>query len=478
VALMQDFSGFAVESQSLPLVDFDIGESYAGTLPISDDPDDENRLFFWYGADLMSKWPLADSGPGFSHRPTPKRATTSLFGRSTPIPSHSQRLTLDFPRLNGGPGCSSMIGLLTENGPFTWMPGTYVPVRNEYSWSRLTNMIWIEQPVGVGYTSGKEEFKDEKDIATDFMAFYRNFIDAFQLHNKKTYITGESYAGMYIPYISDAFAQADDTRYFNPAGQIIINPSIGDSVTQIRAQMLPYVSYWNNLLYLNRTFVEELAQKHEQCGFTQYLEQYWKFPPPEKPFPLLEDAANDLGCDLQSMTQEAVKLVNPCFNIYHITEQCPFLSSPVQIHSDGDKRARHWTNWFNVPEVKKALHVEHARDWKVCTAKDPFGRRGDRSMPPTQNDVLRRVVEHSNNTIVASGNLDLLLPTNGTLMALQNMTWNDVQGFQEFPGKEFFVPYHNDRNAGSMSGAGIVGLWGEERGLTFVQVQTAGHSEF
>ena len=47
---------------------------------------------------------------------------------------------------NGGPGCSSLSGLLTENGPFTWEAGTLAPVQNPYTWVNLTNMVWVEQP--------------------------------------------------------------------------------------------------------------------------------------------------------------------------------------------------------------------------------------------------------------------------------------------------------------------------------------------
>ena len=49
-----------------------------------------------------------------------------------------------FFRFNGGPGCSSLSGLLTENGPFTWESGTYAPVQNPYTWVNLTNMLWVE----------------------------------------------------------------------------------------------------------------------------------------------------------------------------------------------------------------------------------------------------------------------------------------------------------------------------------------------
>lgn len=101
----------------MPEVDFDIGESYAGRLPIAapkhTDSPTGNELFFWF---FPSKNPAA-----------------------------SNEITV---WLNGGPGCSSMGGLLQENGPFLWQPGTYSPQRNPFSWTNLTNMIWIDQPIG------------------------------------------------------------------------------------------------------------------------------------------------------------------------------------------------------------------------------------------------------------------------------------------------------------------------------------------
>lgn len=49
--------------------------------------------------------------------------------------------------LNGGPGCSSLLGFLQEIGPVIWRTGTYLPVPNTFAWSNLTNMVYIEQPV-------------------------------------------------------------------------------------------------------------------------------------------------------------------------------------------------------------------------------------------------------------------------------------------------------------------------------------------
>lgn len=101
------------------------------------------------------------------------------------------------------------------------------------------------------------------------------------------------------------------------------------------------------------------------------------------------------------------------------------------------------------------------------------------------------MVEKTNNVIVGSGKFDYLLSTNGTLAALNNMTWNGKQGFQTSPFKDkLFVPYNpfigeviyetNNQPipstpVGLQAGAGYLGTTHSERGLTFTAVELAGH---
>ena len=48
--------------------------------------------------------------------------------------------------------------------------------------------------------------------------------------------------------------------------------------------------------------------------------------------------------------------------------------------------------------------------------------REDSSLGPAQNDVLTSVIEGTSNVLIGVGGLDFLLPTNGTLLALQNVS--------------------------------------------------------
>jgi cathepsin A (carboxypeptidase C) len=45
--------------------------------------------------------------------------------------------------LNGGPGCSSLLGLFTENGPFRVLPNGRTVIYDEYSWNSLANVLYI-----------------------------------------------------------------------------------------------------------------------------------------------------------------------------------------------------------------------------------------------------------------------------------------------------------------------------------------------
>ena len=53
---------------------------------------------------------------------------------------------------NGGPGCSSMLGFMQENGPFKIQSGGTEFHEDEFSWNKETNILYIEQPAGVGYS--------------------------------------------------------------------------------------------------------------------------------------------------------------------------------------------------------------------------------------------------------------------------------------------------------------------------------------
>ncbi|VDK68119.1 unnamed protein product, partial [Cylicostephanus goldi] len=54
--------------------------------------------------------------------------------------------------LNGGPGSSSLEGLFFENGPFRIGKDGFTVTSNPYSWNKFANVLYLESPVGVGYS--------------------------------------------------------------------------------------------------------------------------------------------------------------------------------------------------------------------------------------------------------------------------------------------------------------------------------------
>ena len=89
--------------------------------------------------------------------------------------------------------------------------------------------------------------------------------------------------------------------------------------------------------------------------------------------------------------------------------------------------------------------------------------------------VLQSVIEKSKRTLIGHGGLDFILLRNGTLLTIQNMTWNGRQGFQSPIEDAFYVPYHTDFQAATMASAGVVGNTHTERGLIFFGVDQSGH---
>ena len=108
--------------------------------------------------------------------------------------------------LNGGPGCSSMLGWAQEHGTYVMEDGTTNFVRNDYAWNSEASMFYIESPAGVGYSvCGKQsecQFDDNLAGDDNLIAVINLFVQKFpELQNNDLYISGESYAGVYVPHL-------------------------------------------------------------------------------------------------------------------------------------------------------------------------------------------------------------------------------------------------------------------------------------
>merc|ERR1719204_2072979 len=67
---------------------------------------------------------------------------------------------------NGGPGCSGMSGFLTEQGPFRVNQAGKLSLF-EHRWNQISNMVFVEQPVGVGFSWTDKEQNYGDDMAAE-----------------------------------------------------------------------------------------------------------------------------------------------------------------------------------------------------------------------------------------------------------------------------------------------------------------------
>ena len=118
---------------------------------------------------------------------------------------------------NGGPGCSSLDGFLYEHGPFRVtldaMSGEAALEQFDYSWSKLANTVYVEAPCGVGFSysdvGGADYACTDDTAAADNLAAVEAFFAKFPaFSNHSLFLTGESYAGIYVPTLAEAIVQA------------------------------------------------------------------------------------------------------------------------------------------------------------------------------------------------------------------------------------------------------------------------------
>ncbi|KAF4677943.1 hypothetical protein FOL47_008047 [Perkinsus chesapeaki] len=103
--------------------------------------------------------------------------------------------------LNGGPGASSMIGLFFENGPCKLNSNGTGTIFNKYSWNNVANIMWVDQPGATGFSEGN--VSNPEGYSKSMHSFLVKFFTDNPQYNKNVFLTGQSYAGSFIPSITD-----------------------------------------------------------------------------------------------------------------------------------------------------------------------------------------------------------------------------------------------------------------------------------
>ena len=152
--------------------------------------------------------------------------------------------------MNGGPGCSSMIGMMVEHGPYKIKHDIYgssgdtvVLEKNAYCWCNTAHMLYVDQPIGVGlsFLSGRDNTTDipttQLDVAAQMYYALQQFYDLYpELLNNPLYLAGESYAGKYIPWLANFIIERN--KYHSsqirslPLAGVLIGNGMVDPLTQ------------------------------------------------------------------------------------------------------------------------------------------------------------------------------------------------------------------------------------------------------
>lgn len=192
--------------------------------------------------------------------------------------------------INGGPGASSMIGLFQELGPCGVDSNGNV-YNNPFSWSNVSNMLFIDQPtqVGFSYSIPVPAYLDPStqnvitlpnntcpgyaqglgcgtysypnvtltasstdSAAPNFWATLQGFMGAFPQYSRETYhFATESYGGHYGPVFNE-YIELQNAKNISGAHHIKLESVlIGNGWYD---PMLQYIAYYNFTVYPGNTY--------------------------------------------------------------------------------------------------------------------------------------------------------------------------------------------------------------------------------
>ncbi|XP_057498761.1 serine carboxypeptidase-like 40 [Actinidia eriantha] len=342
--------------------------------------------------------------------------------------------------LNGGPGCSSLAyGAMQELGPFRVHSDGKTLYKNRFAWNHAANVLFLESPAGVGfsYSNTTSDFKKggDKQTASDNYVFLLNWLERFpEYKNRDFYISGESYAGHYVPQLAHIIL-----RHNKKAKKTLVNLKgiiIGNAVINDETDNLGMYDYFaSHALISDETLYE--IKKH--CDFGTLSSNECKV--------LTAEADNDLNnidiyniyapfCDDNNLTKKPKKTsvlnFDPCSDNYVYA-------------------------YLNTPEVQKALHANVTKisyDWEPCS--DVIDQWED--SPSTIIPLLQEFMEHGLRVWIFSGDIDGRVPVTSTKYSINKMklpvktAWHNWLLNEEVGG--YTEVYKGDLTFATVRGAG------------------------
>ncbi|CAH8312079.1 unnamed protein product [Eruca vesicaria subsp. sativa] len=308
--------------------------------------------------------------------------------------------------LSGGPGCSSIHGLLFENGPLTMKFEVYngtLPslVSTTYSWTKTTSIIYLDQPVGTGFSfatqlvdtpSDSGEARRIHEFLQKWLAKHEEFIP------NSFYVGGDSYSGMVVPAVVQVISKGKNQCCkppINLQGYVLGNP-----VTDFEID-------WNNRI----PFAREMALISDELyeSLKRICKGKYAYVDPEN--------------------TECLKLIEE-FNKCTETVNLFLISEPLCETETPDCYIYRYllsSYWANDESVRKALQIYKGSigKWVRCKFDIPYTK-----------DIISSVPYHMANSIsgyrslIFSGDHDLGIPYLGTQAWIRSLNYSVIDDWR------------------------------------------------
>ena len=395
--------------------------------------------------------------------------------------------------LNGGPGCSSLFGFLGEVGPVVEDNFAGGFKTNPYSWNTNANLLAIEQPAGVGFSPTIDvNFTWTDDVtAENLLVAVKDFLREFKLEGRPFHIAGESYAGVYIPFLATHMLEDTSSDKVNLAG-VLIGNGLTDFDTDVERSMVHFGFYhglipielYNSFKRHCPALPDELTPEENEEGresndgfYPRYvthkcneirteIREYfngndmygiYRICPPESRFSINENSPLYLNREF-TMRKTIIKKLkeygkqNNEYNEYKEVLLGLEPENDVFPESCGDDLV--FDNFLNDPEVKKKLEVyDESLVWTQCY--DIGYNMSDSYI--FYNETMLKYPDVK--VWVFSGTEDGVLPTLGTMRWINKLGFNIETKWRQWKVEDQV--------------AGFVQKY--EEGLVIVTVKGAGH---
>lgn len=371
--------------------------------------------------------------------------------------------------LTGGPGGSSMIGMLQELGPCLINEHGNGTMYNEYGWSKNTNLLFIDSPAGVGFSyldEGMPLPSNSFTTAEDLHHFLQLFItDVFpDLADRDFHITGESYGGHYVPALG-ARIVAQNLLYPRRTQVNLKSIFVGNGyVSPLDATF----GYWETLCttnpgvekpVFNKTRCDIMASNMPRClDLARVCYDHPDVAICEAGFQIcwkgvIEYYDGESGAG----GRNRFDITNPC---YSGDDLCYYEAARIQ-------------KYLNLPWVWEALEVPKSVHNYSIYNEDvglAFGLTND-PLISMQPQVLY-LLDSGIDVLFYQGNLDLACNTAGNLRWAESMLWKGAPAFVAHPKTAW---KDGDKEVGWFKEVKVETASGRETTFALSTVDGAGH---